>query len=148
MENNDNSFWGWETRNGQYINFIKHEIEKEISPAVKHRIKEKVSSVVNTWGEYMNSGCRQIAQLFHVGYDCSQEMFSLNERMEETVTYQELTGHPAPSVTPLELLYLRIVQYEYLIYFWTKTRKYLIIHFIEWREHQGSVRVKSMYTPH
>ena len=114
MENNDNSFWGWETRNGQYINFIKHEIEKEISPAVKHRIKEKVSSVVNTWGEYMNSGCRQIAQLFHVGYDCSQEMFSLNERMEETVTYQELTGHPAPSVTPLELLYLRIVQYEYL----------------------------------
>lgn len=114
MENNDNSFWGWETRNGQYINFIKHEIEKEISPAVKHRIKEKVSSVVNTWGEYMNSGCRQIAQLFHVGYDCSQEMFSLNERMEETVTYQELTGHPALSVTPLELFYLRIVQYEYL----------------------------------
>jgi hypothetical protein len=114
MENNDNSFLGWETHNGQYISFIKHEIEKEISPAVKHRVKKEVSSVVNTWGDYMNSGCRQIAQLLYIGYDCSQEIFSLSKRTEETVTYQELMGHPAPSATPLELLYLRMVQYEYL----------------------------------
>ena len=114
MENIDNSFLGWEPTNGEHIKFIKHEIEKEISPTIKHRVKAAISSVVNTWGDYMNNGCRQIAQLFSVGLDCSQEIFSLNARMEEPVTYQELTGHSAPSVTPLELLYLRIVQYEYL----------------------------------
>lgn len=114
MGNIDNSFLGWKTHNGQYISFIKHEIEKEISPAVKHRIKEKVSSVVNTWGNYMNFGCRQIAQLLKAGYECSQEVFSLNARMEEPVTYQDLMGQSVLSLTPLELLYLRIIQHEYM----------------------------------
>lgn len=48
MENIDNSFLGWETSNGKYVKFVKHEIEKELSLSRKSNIRKAVSYVVNT----------------------------------------------------------------------------------------------------
>lgn len=114
MELIDNSFLGWETFNGKYIGFIKHEIEKEISIEKKHDIKASVADVVNTWGNYMSSGCNQVAKLIYAGYDCSQAIETIRKRIEEPFIYKQFVDNNTPQTTPLELFYLKLIQCEYL----------------------------------
>lgn len=114
MENIDNSFLGWETSNGKYVKFVKHEIEKELSLTRKSNIRQAVSFVVNTWGDYINSLCQDVALLLAVGDDRSEEVESIMSHMQVRSLYQKPANCKFTPLTPLEAFYLRLTQNEYL----------------------------------
>ena len=114
MENNDNSFLGWETSNGEYIKFIKHEIEMEVTPILKTNIKKGVSYVVHNWGEYMIWFDKMNSFLFHAGCDCSESVDLMATYMQEPFTYQKPAKYKIQPLTPLGTLYLKVIQSEYV----------------------------------
>lgn len=114
MENIDNSFLGWETSNGKYVKFVKHEVEKELSLTRKSNIKQAVSFVVNTWGDYINSLCHDVALVLATGGDCSKDIESIMSHMQAIFVYQKPVDCKFTPLTPLEAFYLRLTQNEYL----------------------------------
>ena len=114
MENIDNSFLGWETSNGKYVKFVKHELEKELSLTRKSNIRQAVSFVISTWGDYIKSLCQDAALMLAVGSDCSEDIESIMARMRTVFVYQKTSDCKFASLTPLEAFYLRITQSEYL----------------------------------
>jgi len=114
MENIDNSFFGWETSNGKYIRAIKHAIEKEISLNLKNNTKEAVSHIVNQWGSRMQYMCTELECLADAGFDDNDYINLLKYSTDiPFVPEKNKKGLYIPP-TPLQILYLRIIQYEYL----------------------------------
>lgn len=116
MENIDNSFLGWETSNGKIIKLIKHLIEKEISLNLKNNIKGAVSHVVDAWGSYMDNARTNMDLLAEHGYeyDFDSDISLLKSEMEEPHAPKAVTGYTYSPPSPLETLYLKLVQHEYL----------------------------------
>lgn len=114
MENIDNSFLGWETSNGKYVKFVKHEVEKELSLTRKSNVKQAVSFVVNTWGDYINSLCHDVALVLAVGGGCSKDIESIMSHMQVIFEYQKPVECRFAPLSPLEAFYLRLTQSEYL----------------------------------
>ena len=114
MENIDNSFLGWETSNGKYIKFVKHEVEKELSLTRKSNVKQAVSFVVNTWGDYINSLCQNVALVVTVGGNCSKDIESIIAHMQVIFVYQKPVDSKFAPLSPLETFYMRLTQSEYL----------------------------------
>lgn len=133
FENVDNSFLGWETSNGRYIGYLKHEIEKEIPLSLKNVTKMVVSNIVNKWGTYTDTCCKQIATLLTYGWKCSKGVDTLRVSMQEPFD-KAFVEQAATASSPLELLYLRLMQHEYLgqvedllkIYQMTSTANYIV----------------------
>lgn len=114
MENIDNSFLGWETYNGKYIKRLKHSVEKEISLNLKNNIKNSVSHIVNEWGDYMQSITKDMECMAEAGHDISSYLDLFQSVIDAPFLPEINTKHLFVAPTPLEILYLRLVQHEYL----------------------------------
>ena len=114
MENIDNSFLGWETSNGRIIKAIKHAVEKEITLELKRNIKNAVRVIVDGWGDRMINIRLLMEDLPEYEDDFRDEINLLKEAMAEPFNYKKDFDSPYLPPTPLETLYLRLVQHEYL----------------------------------
>lgn len=114
MENIDNSFLGWETSNGKYVKFVKHEIEKELLLTTKNNIIQAVAYVVNTWGDYINALCEDVAVVLAVGGDCSEDIEAIMAHMQIVSVFLESSDCMFTPPTPLETFYLKLTQSGYL----------------------------------
>lgn len=114
MENVDNSFLGWETTNGRLFEQIKHPVEKEIGQNFKNNIKSLSYSIVNDWGDFMNNAFVRMELLAEYDYDYNDDINLLKSILEEPFIYERNQKCTFLSSSPLEILYLRLVQHEYL----------------------------------
>ncbi len=114
MENIDNSFFGWETSNGKYIKEIKHSIEMEISLNLKNNIKGATSLIVNSWGSHIQYMCEEMEQLEDYGYESNSYINILQSAVDAPFTSDQSSKNFISPPSPLEMLYLRLIQYEYL----------------------------------
>lgn len=112
MENIDNTSLDMATYNGKIIGFIKHALEKELDLSIKQEIKDTVSSIVSDWYNSMNNA--QILMNFEYGngyeYDFEETIRSLQSASEELAIAEKVINYRH---SPIELLYLKIVQHEY-----------------------------------
>lgn len=111
MENIDNSFIGMETCNGLVIKTIKDSLEKEISLSVKTEIKTETREIVGAWDGVLDNARYFIDFLAMKGhkYDFEQTIHRLLTDSKKPETKIIQYKH-----SPIEVLYLRMVQYEYL----------------------------------
>jgi hypothetical protein len=116
MENIDNSFLGMETRNGIIIKYIKTSLEKELSLQAKANIKNAISYIVGSWDEFLDN--KRIHADFLAGYGCEcnfDEIINLlNSVSQKPLTSEKITGSRWTQFSPIETLYLKVVQHEYL----------------------------------
>ena len=110
MENADNSFLGLHTSNEEYIGFLLHEIEKEISTPLKESIKGALDHIMRTWSdcmiqwqdgiEYFYDECSEIPP------EVAEIKAALEEPYDDSASFKIFSTDP----TPLEALYLKVVQ--------------------------------------
>lgn len=112
MENIDQSAFGWITQNGEYLRYLKHELEMEIPYSLKSGIKKHTREVVDMLGEVLISGKSVLKQSYREGDDCIVLMQHLKHQMEKKVPSLDVC--PCQSLYPLGLFYLRLIQHEYL----------------------------------
>ena len=113
MENIDQSAFGWITQNGEYLRYLKHELEMEIPYSLKSEIKKHTREAVDMLGGVMEHGKAAIELAFKLGNDCAGFIKQQKQRMEQEVP-PSIDVPPAYSLNPLGLFYLRLVQHEYL----------------------------------
>lgn len=114
MENIDNSFYGWETSNGKVIKAIKHAVEKEITLELKKNIKNAVREIVDDWGSSMINIRLLMEDMPEYEDDFRNEINLLKEKMAVPFICEKDYDSPYLPPTPLEMLYLKLVQHEYL----------------------------------
>ena len=114
LENMDNSFFGLHTSNEKYIGFMLHEIEKEISTPLKENIKGAVWHIVDTWGGYMINWSDYIED-FYNQFSCIPSVVNrIKAALEEPYDGNSSFSYSFAAPTPLEALYLKVVQNPYL----------------------------------
>lgn len=114
MENIDHTSWGWETSNGKLIKKIKQSVGKEITLQLKINIEKGLLYIMDTWGEFMYSARDYMEYWSKHGYDFHDNITSLETLMSESFIPEKTTKLSFCSPTPLQILYLRLSQYEYL----------------------------------
>ncbi len=114
MENIDNSFLGYETSNGKYVKEIKDKIEKEISPDLKREIEKTVSSVVKKWSDKLIMLYDVMNFLSNQKYDVSDLTDMLKIGFDNAYDAEISLDKLYLSSSPLEILYLKLIQHEYL----------------------------------
>ena len=114
MENADISFLGFHTSNAEYTGFLLHEIEKEISTSLKGNIKDAAWHVVNTWGGYMINWSNYIKD-FYNQFSCIPSVVNrIKAALEEPYDGNPSFSYSFTGPTPLEALYLKVVQNPYM----------------------------------
>lgn len=114
MENIDHTELGWETSNGKWIKKVKQSVGKEITLTLKNNIENGLSQIVNDWGGFMYSTRNNMEAQAKHGYDFHDDITSLKTRISESFIPEKATKHLFYPPTPLQILYLRLSQYEYL----------------------------------
>lgn len=113
MESIDNAALNIETRNGIVIKAIKDSVEKELSLSSKEKIKGAVSKIVNRWDSIMENAY-YLMDFFYKKerkydfYSTIQPLLSESEEMQISQTSYYVT------LSPIEMLYLKIIQHEYM----------------------------------
>jgi len=112
MENVDNYFNDMKTSNGDIIQFIKNSLEKELSIPMKNHIKDTVYYIVKKWGDYLDLTCTDMNYLENQDgeYDFEKAIGVLSQNKKIHLcagTKNALYKH-----SPIETLYLKIVQHE------------------------------------
>ena len=111
MENIDNSFLGMRTYNGKIIKHIKDSLEKEITVVSKFNIKNELYQIVSIWDSLLDESRLMTDYSEEYGYKNNiQEIINLLNSdtyvsKKDIITYIH---------SPIETLYLKILQYEYL----------------------------------
>lgn len=111
MENIDNYCLGMETCNRKIISFIKNSLEKEIFPSpMRKKIKNITQSIVSEWDGFLENAlltADYIAELGHeYNFDEKYALFFLQSMTEnKSINYHH---------SPIETLYLKVLQHEYL----------------------------------
>lgn len=107
MENIDNSA-DIQTRNGIIINTIKTSLEKELSLEIKNKIRESVKHISFQWDEILENASYLMDFLYENGYEYDFESTI------EILTSDHKDIEPKDIPYPMESLYLKIVQHEYI----------------------------------
>lgn len=111
MENIDNSSLGWKTYNGWIIKLIKASLEKEL-PRSAREIRNRITEIVTTWDAILENAYILMDFLYGNGYeyDFEKTIRSLSS-IEKGVEKEEFVQY---TDSPIETLYLKIVQHEFL----------------------------------
>lgn len=113
IENIDNSFLGRETSNGRFLRVIKLAFEKEISQQAKNNIKGALSFVSDVWSGLILNTLGNIEHFARNECDLDGIISSLQSGLHEEFQYVSSDKHGVP-LSPIETLYLRVSQSEYL----------------------------------
>lgn len=115
MENIDNNTLGLETYNGDIIRFIKSSLEKELSLVIRKKIKDTMQSIVSEWNKFLVDIFSKTDSMARVGYEYNFEkkiaLFFLQPIPEKFIIKNKVTKY---SYSPIETLYLKVLQHEYL----------------------------------
>jgi len=106
MENIDNSYFGWKTSYGLVIKTIKTSLEKEISLPNKKTINDTVRSIISQWDILLDNA--RILMDFPDKYGCCLEKAINQLKCEKYESATEILY----KLSPIEMLYLRIIQLE------------------------------------
>jgi len=112
MENVDNSFWGWNTGNGEFIHDIKNSLEKEIALDTIADIKKSASEILGTWNDIIVNARRLFEMLDANGCDLTPFINGIKSKREKINSSS--CSHNVSYTTPLTDLYLKIILLEYL----------------------------------
>lgn len=110
MENIDNSSIGMQTYNGMIIKLIKDSLGKELSLSKKEEIRKAIDNIVPRWDNILDNA-RILLDFFDENgckYDFKRTIRSLK------LVPKDIYHAPKYSHSPIETLYLKIVQHEYL----------------------------------
>lgn len=112
MENIDNALIGMETRNGAIVREIKNSLEKELDLAVKAKIKDGVNEIVSFWDQALNNAGHLMDYFNMKGleYDFEKTINYLLPDSKHSVSQ----SIPQYTLSPIETLYLKVLQHEYL----------------------------------
>lgn len=111
MENIDNSLLGWKTYNGWIIKLIKNSLEKELLLSAS-KIKNEIAEIVITWDEILQNAYILTDFLYGNGYE-----YDFEETIRTLLSVEkdsEKKDLPLYTGSPIETLYLKIIQHEYL----------------------------------
>lgn len=112
MENIDNALLNIFTCNGLIISTIKVSLEKELSMQIKGQIKKEVGEIVTKWDDILSNAYLLMDFLYEkeCEYDFESTIQILMSGSEDPqisqVSYEN-------NLSPIEVLYLKIVQHEY-----------------------------------
>lgn len=111
MENIDNTLFSWKTYNGEIIQFVKNMLEQELSGAFINNLYGAMQQIVPEWDRFYNN--------FHYDVDLCA---SMGEKVNFEAVISSLKEEPDElsatdatifdDLSPIALLYLRIVQNE------------------------------------
>jgi len=115
MENIDNYDLGMETYNGDIIRFIKNSLEKEMSLVIRKKIKDTMQSIVSEWNKFLVDIFLKTDYMARFGYEYNFEkkiaLFFLQPIPENFIIKNKVAKY---SHSPIETLYLKVLQHEYL----------------------------------
>lgn len=113
MENIDNAVLSMETRNGKIIRAIRNELEKELPMQSKEMIKGSVREISEQWDSILTNAYRLMDFMYEKG--CEYDFESVIHCLEQAVPISRISETLYHDIdTPMEVLYLKIVQHEYL----------------------------------
>ena len=116
MENNRLASLGVRGTNWEYIHFLRHEVEKELPLETKDTIGSEVVRLMTTWDRYMQGWITEVENHYDTR-PASPVKFDPFDRikaaLEEPYPDEDSSGLPAYS-SPLETMFLKLVQHEYL----------------------------------
>lgn len=111
MENIDNSSLGWKTYNGWIIKLIKASLEKEL-PRSAREIRNRITEIVTTWDAILENAYILMDFLYGNGYEYDfEKTIRPLSSIEKGVEKEEFVQY---ADSPIETLYLKIVQHEFL----------------------------------
>lgn len=113
MENIDNSFIDMRTNNGMVIQYIKNSLEKELGLSAKEKIKKCVEKIVGDWDLILDNA--RVLLDFLCQNEYKYEYFF--DRVINTLAdlkYPDIQNIPRYTLSPIETLYMKVVQHEYL----------------------------------
>lgn len=111
MENIDNSSLGWKTYNGWIIKLIKASLEKEL-PRSAREIRNRITEIVTTWDAILENAYILMDFLYGNGYEYDfEKTIRPLSSIEKGVEKEEFVQY---TDSPIETLYLKIVQHEFL----------------------------------
>ena len=113
MENTDNLFWGWETSNGEIIRHIKTSIEEELSLKKIGKVQGKVSAIWERWNLIIHTARDEI-ELYSKNKSILSQVLSDIREIKKRTKHVLFPHQKSSESSPLEDLYLRILQLEYL----------------------------------
>lgn len=112
MENIDNSFLGMNTYNGMVIKFIKVSLERELSLPAKKNIITNVAEIVNAWDTILENANLLMDFLYGKGYNYDfKKIIQILESDSDEIEMESLSKS---DLSPIETLYLKVVQHEYI----------------------------------
>jgi len=112
MENIDNSPLHMQSYNGMTIELIKESLEKELSLPVKAEINKCVKEIVTLWDKVLANS--QILMDFFCDTGCEYDFEETIKLLSSGLTEQDAKCTPQYTLSPMETLYLKVVQHEYL----------------------------------
>lgn len=113
MENIDNFLFGWKTYNGDIIHFVKDMLERELSREFINNVYGAMEQITPAWDIFYKKFSYQVDLYASMGeiYDFEAIISSLKEEPDALYGADELIFD---DLSPIPLLYLRIVQNEQL----------------------------------
>lgn len=114
MENIDNSPIDMKTYNGHIIKLIKDSLEKELSSSpIIEKVKNTTESIVRTWDGIIENAYHFMNSFYEneCEYDFKETIHSL---MYPQKGFEKKGGSKYYAHSPIETLYLKIVQHEYI----------------------------------
>ena len=114
MESIDNSGLGKETCNGNVIRFIKNSLEKELSLSAKEEIKTTVTGITLLWDEILNNVRANMDFSCQYNFDINYIDEIICSLLTEPKELEILGENPQYIHSPIETMYLKMVQHEFL----------------------------------
>lgn len=111
MENIDNSFMGNQTHNGEVIKFIKESLEKELPLETKEKIKIDTAYISQTWDKVIDNAYCLMDFMYE--NECKYD-FEGTISMLTSDTGKPQQNDPQYTLSPIEMLYLKITKHEYI----------------------------------
>ena len=111
MENIDISFMGKQTHNGAIIKLIKESLEKELPLALKEKIKTDIAYISQTWDKVIGNAHYLMDFMYENEYEYG---FEETINILKSNTGKSSKNGPQYTLSPIEMLYLKITQHEYI----------------------------------
>lgn len=111
MENIDNSFMGKQTHNGEIIKLIKESLEKELLLETKEKIRKNIAYISQTWDKVLENAYYLMDFMYE--NECKYDFEGTIDILKSD-TGKSSKNDPKYTQSPIEMLYLKIIQHEYI----------------------------------
>ncbi len=111
MENIDDFFLDWKTKNGDIIHHIKSNLEKEISPHIRKKINQDFCFITTSWNCFLSEIQTKLDSLCSDGC-VSNNLSSIINKIESIDIPHKPYTSTKYELSPIETFYLRILQHE------------------------------------